>query len=128
MSQQNVEIVQSLLEALHDTTSVEDFAELIDRGWDPDADYYPVRKFPEARPCHGRDEVTRFYAEFLTAWDRYHWVINTIVAVGDDRVLAHTTVSAEGRESGVKLDGDLYYCYWLRHGRIFRSEDHLTLP
>ena len=30
-----------------------------DRFWDPDADYYPVRKFPEARSCHGRDEIAR---------------------------------------------------------------------
>jgi len=27
----------------------------------------------------------------------------------------------------VKLDGDLYHCFWLRHQRIFRVEDHLTL-
>jgi hypothetical protein len=34
---------------------------------------------------------------------------------------------AEGRGSGMKLEGDLYICMWLRHGRVFRQEDHLTL-
>jgi hypothetical protein len=22
----------------------------------------------------------------------------------------------------------MFHCFWLRHGRIFRQEDHLTLP
>src|SRR5205823_5681349 len=34
---------------------------------------------------------------------------------------------AEGRESGMNLEGDLYECMWLRHGRCFRVEDHMTL-
>ena len=37
--------------------------------WDPDGDYYPVRKFPESRPCHGPDEVQRFMAEYGAAWE-----------------------------------------------------------
>jgi hypothetical protein len=35
---------------------------------------------------------------------------------------------AEGKESGLSLEGDMFHCFWLRHGRIFRQEDHLTLP
>jgi hypothetical protein len=34
---------------------------------------------------------------------------------------------AEGRTSGLALEGDLYKCFWLRNGRFFRVEDHLTL-
>jgi hypothetical protein len=25
------------------------------------------------------------------------------------------------------LEGDIYHCVWLRHGRFLRMEDHLTL-
>ena len=25
------------------------------------------------------------------------------------------------------MEGSLYQCFWLRHGLIFRLEDHLTL-
>ena len=28
--------------------------------WESDGDYYPVRGFPEARPCHGREEIADF--------------------------------------------------------------------
>jgi len=27
----------------------------------------------------------------------------------------------------MRIDGHLYQCYWLRRGRFFRVEDHVTL-
>jgi hypothetical protein len=53
--------------------------------------------------------------------------VKKLIPVNDDRVLVHLSLRAEGRESGVKLEGDLYQCVWLRHGHFFRWEDHLTL-
>ena len=127
MSQENVEIVRRYLEELPpEGVPLEQNLAWITGFWDSDGDYYPVRKFPEARPCHGREEIARFHAEYLSAWDHYENAINRLIAVGDDRVFVHSTLRAEGRESGVKLDGDLHQCVWLRHGRIFRWEDHLT--
>ena len=128
MSHENVEIVQSYVGRLLGEVAPEDMPRLIAQVWDPDGDYYPVRKFPEARACHGRDEIARFLAEFKDAWDRYEVAISEAFAVTDDRVLICGTIHAEGRESGVELDGKLHWCAWLRSGRIFRMEDHLTLP
>jgi SnoaL-like domain len=126
MSEENVEIVRRTLEQYGELAPM-DTPQFVDQFWDPEGDYYPVRKFPEARPCHGRDEIARFQAEFVDAWGRYEYAIKRLIAVGDDRVFVHATVHAEGRESGVNLDGDLYHCVWLRHGCIFRWEDHLTM-
>jgi hypothetical protein len=95
--------------------------------WDADGDYYPVRKFPEARPCHGLEEIGQFTAGYVEAWSRYDYGFQEVIEVGDDRVLVCATLRAEGRGSGMKLEGDLYHCMWLRHGRFFRVEDHLTL-
>ena len=73
-------------------------------------------------------EFSQFLVRF---WDAYarssEWAIRELIAVGDDRVLACLKLRAEGRGSGMKLEGDLYQCLWLRHGRFFRVEDHLTL-
>jgi len=125
MSAQNVEIVRR---CLHWRATrgllVEDWEEW----WDVDSDYYPIRKFPESRACHGREEIARFYETFRATWDRYESGTRSVLAVGDDRVFAHTHVRAEGRQSGLVLDGPLYHSVWLRHGRILRLEDHLTLP
>src|SRR6185295_1788311 len=92
-----------------------------------DVDYYPVRKFPDAQPCHGLEESLQFLSRFLDAFSREEWVIQALIEVGDDRVFARVSMRTEGRGSGLKLEGDLYQCYWLRHGRFFRLEDHLSL-
>jgi SnoaL-like domain len=113
MSQENVEIVRRWLAAMSgypDQATVEEF-------WDADADYYPVRKFPEARPCHGIDAVGRFVTAYLDAYSRYELTIRDVTAIGDDRVLVRGNLRAEGRGSGVNLESELYHCFWLRHGK-----------
>jgi hypothetical protein len=123
MSAENVEIVRRWLAVLSGMTSADGGAQF----WEAEGDYYPVRGFPEARPCHGLERIVQFNVGFLQAWSRYERTARELIEVGDDRVLACTTLRAEGRESGMTLEGDLYTCVWLRHGHFFRVEDHLTL-
>jgi hypothetical protein len=73
------------------------------------------------------DDVEMFLTQYLAAFSLYEWEIRDLIAVGDDRVLACAAIRAEGRGSGITLQGELYQCYWLRHGGFFRVEDHLTL-
>lgn len=94
--------------------------------WEVNGDYYPVAAFPETRPCHGREQIVAFLADFLTAWDEYSYTVKTAKAIADDRVLLHGHMRARGRVSGASMDGDIYHCCWLRHGRFIRIEDHLT--
>jgi ketosteroid isomerase-like protein len=121
MAQQNVEIARRFVARLFAWSPEE-----VGDHWESDADYYPVRKFPEAKPCHGREEIVRFVAEFGGAWERARIEVKDARAIGDDRVLVHARMSAAGRASGAALEGDLYHCFWLRHGRFIRAEDHLT--
>ncbi len=125
MPQENVEVVRRYLDSF--PPEPERVSEWVASFWEPDSDYYPVRKFPEARPCHGHDEIQRFATDYLGVWGQYDYEIKDVRAIGDVRVLVHGRIRAKGRESGVTLEGDLYHCYWLRHGRFIRSEDHLTV-
>jgi hypothetical protein len=68
--------------------------------WDADADYYPVRKFPEAQPCHGRDEVMQFRAGYVEAWSGYDYALQDLFEVGDDRVLVCATLRPRAGEAG----------------------------
>ncbi len=124
MSQENVETVRRIIEEGPIDRDPEQLLGI----WDPRGDYYPVEEFPEARPCHGVEEIAHFFSDFQQAWHHFEITVNAITPVRDDRVLLHTTLSAEGRESGVKLQQELFSAFWLRHGRVFRQEDHLTLP
>jgi hypothetical protein len=65
-------------------------------------------------------------AELRDAWGQIRLVVRDASSIGDDRVLARVRLETHGRTSGLALEGDLYYCFWLRHGRFFRAEDHLT--
>ena len=94
---------------------------------DAEADYYPIRTFPEAQPCHSLEELRQYTARYLEAYSGTEWAIEELIQVGDDRVLTCINLRAEGRGSGMKLEGDFYTCFWLRHGRFLRVEDHLTL-
>lgn len=100
--------------------------ERLERYWEPDGDYYPVRKFPEARPCHGLDAIAEFFAYFLGAWDQYEFEMLDVKAIDDQRVLSHGLMSAQGHESGLGVGGELFPCFWMRRGKFFRVEDHLT--
>ena len=125
MSQENVEIVRRWVAAMNGEPA--SMAAAVAQWFEEDSDYYPVRKFPEARPAHGREEMAHWMRLFNEGFPRSHWEIRELFSVGEDRVLAWMKLSAEGRGSAIALWGDLYTCYWMRHGRFFRVEDHLTL-
>jgi hypothetical protein len=125
MSQENVEIVRRWQAAM--SASPEDTRAAMSEFWDAEADYYPVRKWPEARPCHGREAVSQFMFGLREAFSRFELVSRWLTAVGDDRVLSSADLRTEGRGSGINLGGDVYTSYWLRHRRLLRVEDHLTL-
>jgi hypothetical protein len=125
MSEENVEIVRRYLE--ENFPAPEQLSEWVAGFFEADADYYPARKIPAARPCHGREEIVAFLTEFRAAWEDFRYVVKEARAVGDDRVLVRGEIRAEGRASGVALEGDTYSCFWLRNGRFFRAEGHLTL-
>jgi hypothetical protein len=124
MSRENVEAVRRALERF--PQDPDQLRSWLADFWEPDADYYPVRKWPESRPCHGIEEVERFLSRFLGAWERWEFQAVQFTAVGPTCVLAQARVAAEGRDSGLALDGDLYQCSWMRRRRYLRVEDHLT--
>jgi hypothetical protein len=125
VSQENVEIVRRYYEA-ELPAALDQWAAFVERFWERDGDYYPIRSFPEAKPCHGRDEISAFFCEYFATWGSYEYTVLEVEAVGDDRVFAHGHLRAAGGESGIGVHGDLYHCCWLRHGRLIRSEDHRT--
>jgi hypothetical protein len=125
MSRENVEVVRGWLAAM--SAGPGEALAAVAESFDADIDYYPVRKWPEAQPCHGLEEYSQFLARTFDAFSRSGWAIHELIEIGDDRVFVRVNMRIEGRGSGLNLEGDLYFCFWLRHGRFFRVEDHLTL-
>jgi hypothetical protein len=124
--QENVAVVKRLCAAFAQPDP-QAAIEIITTCVDPDVDYHPVRKFPDTRPVHGREDWARWYQQYRAAWASYELVANELIPVGDDGVLVCATLRAQGIGSGVTLEGELFQCFWLRDGRCHRVEDHLTL-
>lgn len=121
--ERNLEAVRRWLAG---TASPEGSRETVRELFEPEADYYPIRKWPEATPRHGHDEIERFFAEFWEGWRTWESKLEEVVPVGEVRVFARNHVSATGYESGLSLEGHVFHVFWLRHGRFLRVEDHLT--
>ena len=125
MTPQNAEIARRWCTAMEQgpeetRAALADFA-------DPDFDFYPVGKYPDAQPCHGQEEFFQFLLRFWDSYSQSAWAIKKVIEVDDHRVLVLANLQAEGRASGMNLEGDVYICFWFRHGRFFRLENHVTL-
>jgi hypothetical protein len=68
-----------------------------------------------------------FFTEWLADWEGMRYAVKQARTIGDDRVLVHGLIRAAKRTSGMTLEGEVYSCFWLRNGRFFRVEGHLTL-
>ena len=118
MSQENVELIRSALEAYNvgPDAFLEFMAEDIEIR--PDASV-----FPEAKPFRGREEFRRFLAEIDEGWEGGDklGVIREVFAVGD-RVVARADWGGRGRASGIDLRSNLSAVYDIRDGQVIRIE------
>ena len=55
-----------------------------------------ARTGAKARPCHGREEIVRFFTALFPAWENYRYVIKDANAIGDDRGLVHGRDTSRG--------------------------------
>lgn len=126
MSAGNVKNVRRWTEQFGRVETPEGAQALLAECWDADADYYPVRKFPDAHPRHGLEEIAAFLVNYAETWGWYEVTAIKIVPVHDVRVFLHTAVQGQGRDAQAPVEAELYHSVWLRNGRILRCEDHLT--
>jgi|SRR6185436_4472937 len=118
MSQENVEIVRSSIEAYSAgdrDAYLEFFADDVEGC--PD-----VSRFPEARAFRGREEFRRFLAAIDEGWEGGATaVIREVFPVGD-RVVARADWGGKGRASGIDLSSSLTSISTIRDGRIVKIE------
>ncbi len=115
MSQENVEIVRALFEAL-DAGDMAAAREL----WHPDVIVRTVKDWPEPGPYVGREATVRFHEQLLDTWDA-----NSVVLAGDfidagDRVAVRYIWRGAGR--GPDMNMELTLVFTIRKGRIFYQE------
>jgi ketosteroid isomerase-like protein len=126
MSQENVEVVRSYLEAVNafmrrELTS-DDFGELLD----PEVEVHgvdPRQGLPDVtQHTRGIPEKMRIWEQFRSAWIDSVIELSEVVAAPDDRVLTVLRQSARGRESGIPIAYHVFLVFTLRDRKVCKEE------
>ena len=121
MSQENVEIVRQVWEALDDRLP-EDVAGVLAEFFDPEIEWYDAPSLPGAAVYRGHAALQRHIEDYLDAWADSRFEIAEIRSVGD-RVLTRGRYVGVGRQSGITLEDNLVFgVYDLRRGRVLRVQ------
>jgi ketosteroid isomerase-like protein len=73
---------------------------------------------PVEGPYRGTTGIRRFFSDIAAAGPDFRIEIERIEALGSDRVLALTRISASGRESGVDMGAETAHVWDLIDGKI----------
>lgn len=117
MSSEDVRIVRELFEA----TNRRDFPAVMAR-YAPDIELLVGPGFPTAGTYRGSDAVGRFFADWLRTFDAgFHFELTEVVE-GPDAIAVVARHRATGTRSGITLDAEMFYAYWVRDGLVLRVE------
>jgi ketosteroid isomerase-like protein len=115
MSQENVELVRTLLSAFGRA----DYEATLE-ALDPEVEWQVPPGIAIGREVYrGRDEVQRGFAEWLAAWDRHRFELEEMLDHGDHVVVGGVQIG-RGRGSGVEVRLPTFHVVTLRDGKITR--------
>jgi ketosteroid isomerase-like protein len=116
MSQENVEIVRTAIEAWGAGDMHSFYASL-----DPDMVWNPV----EAVASQGHEGLRATLARWMGEWDEYEQTAEEFVDMGD-RVVATVYFRGRGRGSGIETEARFYEVYTVRDGMIVRMDEYTS--
>lgn len=113
MSQQNVEIVRSFIEAWSD----HDRAEMA-RHLHPDAVFHSAITNVVGETFHGRDQILGVFDRWEEEWSEVRWEVDEFIDVDECRVVTLHKVIATGRASGIETVRELGGLIEIRDGLV----------
>jgi ketosteroid isomerase-like protein len=118
MSQENVEIMRSALEAFNRRDG-----ESFDAFLSTDAEIVPVRVALEGTVYRGPNAATQYCAAVEGSWENLRWQVEEI-RDGDGWVLALGRIRGQGRDSGAAIDSRAGWVAHFREGLITRFQTY----
>jgi ketosteroid isomerase-like protein len=123
MSQENVEVVRSMLQAFADG-GLDAMAEFVDPGIEWRAAEGAVDDVGE---MHGLEAVRRYVQDWIDTFDDFSVVVEELRDVGDDRVLGIQRLKGRAKLSGTETDLRYALISTVRNGRVVRGREYLSV-
>ena len=113
MSEQHVQ----LLHDLYGRRTLEEFANSLH----PTAEMRQARAVPDTDDYYGRDEFVRGLQRWLDEWDRFRFVPEEVIDLGE-QVFMRVRLSGRAKTSGVALDQTVFHVWTFREEMPWRCE------
>jgi ketosteroid isomerase-like protein len=120
MSQENVEIVRRLTEALN----ARDLDRYYIEFFDPGVEWRTSVEDPDAAIHLGRSAYKRYVQQWIESFDGLHADVEEYIDVGDDRVFTWSRFTGRGRTSSAPADWYLAIIFTIRDGKVVRGEEY----
>jgi ketosteroid isomerase-like protein len=120
MSQENVEVVRRAIGTMSFDAAEDDRrAEYVERlAFDVEFEEDP--RFPEAGTYRGRDEVLRYFAQFVSQFEPFLFTVEDLVDAGEDNVLVCLHIEGRGKGSSAEFDVRAGWVFTVRDGQVVR--------
>ena len=115
MSQENVEVVRSIIDAIN--------ARDLDRAFEPahedlEADWSNSIGPHGGSVYRGSERARELFESFLEAWEEFRWEPQEIIEVDEARVVVVNRVRMRGRGSGVQVDATGAQLWTITGGKV----------
>jgi ketosteroid isomerase-like protein len=120
MSQENVEVVRRLTEALNARDLDRYYVEF----FDPEVEWQTSAEDPDAAIHRRLQAYKRYLEQWIESFDGLHADVEEYVDVGDDRVFTWSRFTGRGRTSGAPADWYLAIIFTIRDGKVVRGEEY----
>jgi ketosteroid isomerase-like protein len=120
VSQENVEIVRRLREALN----ARDLDRYYSEFFDPEVEWQTSAEDPDAATHRGRQAYKRYVQQWIESFDGLHADVEEYIDVGDDRVFTWSRFTGRGRISEAPADWFLAIIMTIRDSKVVRGEEY----
>jgi ketosteroid isomerase-like protein len=122
MSQENVEVVRTALEAM-----ARDGLDAFALYWTDDIDHRAIEGAIDDRgPMHGREAVHAYVQDWLDTFDEFSVEPVELIDAGEDQVMAVLQIGGRAKLSGVETDLTYAAVYTIRDGKVARGREYAT--
>jgi ketosteroid isomerase-like protein len=120
MSQENVEVVRRAIGAMSFDAAADDRRVASVERLASDVEFEEDPRFPEAGTYRGRDEVLRYYTEFVSQFEQFLFTVEDLVDAGADDVLVCLRIEGRGKGSSAEFNVSAGWVFTVRDGQVVR--------